>query len=143
MTATLEMPVTVAITGGLDPVVVRFNQGIALQLLLAERPNIEGLALEGHMEVEPINMAQGCQIIDEAAAALVARYENRRNAHRAQEKNLDGSMFECDDCDEGISLKRIVACPTAVRCTKCQDRIERSHGNYYLVYSPYGHGNGK
>jgi DnaK suppressor protein len=39
----------------------------------------------------------------------------------------DGSYGECPDCGDPIDAARLHAEPTALRCTNCQIRFERTH----------------
>jgi len=39
-----------------------------------------------------------------------------------------GTYGQCNDCGIDIPTARLHASPTALRCTTCQDRHERSHG---------------
>jgi RNA polymerase-binding transcription factor len=39
-----------------------------------------------------------------------------------------GEYGTCSECGADIPYSRLVAQPTALRCTACQDRYERAHG---------------
>jgi DnaK suppressor protein len=51
-----------------------------------------------------------------------ALYEVRQALHLAE----TGSYGTCVDCDDPIAMKRLKACPTSIRCIKCQERFEAS-----------------
>lgn len=39
-----------------------------------------------------------------------------------------GDYGTCSDCGTDIPYARLAAQPTALRCTACQDKLERAHG---------------
>ena len=48
-----------------------------------------------------------------------------RDIERARQRIADGSYGRCVDCDEPIEPARLLAQPTALRCTECQSAAER------------------
>jgi RNA polymerase-binding transcription factor DksA len=50
-----------------------------------------------------------------------------RAIDRAQQRMRDGSYGECVDCDAAVGYERLLARPTAERCTHCQSVYERRY----------------
>jgi DnaK suppressor protein len=48
-----------------------------------------------------------------------------KQVDRALEKIDRGSYGHCEDCDEPIATPRLRALPFAIRCTACQESLER------------------
>ena len=63
---------------------------------------------------------------------------NNRNAFYA--KKLSGALEKmateeygtCEECDEGISFRRLLARPTAQLCISCKDDAEREESNNFI-----------
>ena len=51
-----------------------------------------------------------------------------RDVDAARARLADGSYGICVDCGEDIADARLVAYPTATRCTACQTAYEKRHG---------------
>lgn len=45
----------------------------------------------------------------------------------AMHRLVDGSYGRCANCDRKIPLARLLAEPTATRCSECQERFEQTH----------------
>jgi DnaK suppressor protein len=62
----------------------------------------------------------------EVAYELMGSHAHRlRQIEHALEKMDHGSYGHCEDCEELIAPPRLRALPFAVRCTTCQDLLER------------------
>jgi RNA polymerase-binding protein DksA len=51
-----------------------------------------------------------------------------RDVDAACARLADGSYGTCVDCGEPVAAARLVAYPTAKRCTACQTTYEKQHG---------------
>jgi len=54
--------------------------------------------------------------------------EELRDVDAARARLADGHYGNCIDCGEPIAKARLVAYPTAKRCTECQTAYEKQHG---------------
>lgn len=62
------------------------------------------------------------------AAARVDRQINEMRAIELARKQIKtGEYGACGDCGEEIHFERLLACPTALRCIKCQQVHEKTH----------------
>jgi DnaK suppressor protein len=62
----------------------------------------------------------------EVAYELMGSHAHRlRQIEHALDKMDRGSYGHCEDCDELIAPPRLRALPSAIRCTTCQDSLER------------------
>jgi RNA polymerase-binding protein DksA len=59
------------------------------------------------------------------AAELERDLAELRAIAGARQRIEDGRYGQCDACGEAIGLERLLAQPTATRCTACQDAAER------------------
>ena len=59
------------------------------------------------------------------AAELERDLAELRAIAGARQRIEDGSYGQCGDCGEAIGLERVLAQPTATRCTACQHTAER------------------
>ena len=63
---------------------------------------------------------------------LLSLSENEREklleVDEALDRIEDGSFGMCEECGEPISLKRLEVMPNARYCIKCQEELERTHG---------------
>lgn len=91
-----------------------------LEAIVSERPRKEGL-LEGIPPHDAGDMAQG--ILGEISAMKFAenQFLAKQSARLALEKIANGSYGTCEDCEEPISQKRLLALPSAIRCIRCQE----------------------
>ena len=65
--------------------------------------------------------------MDEVALASVSRDADELEQIATAIARLDSPDFGyCVDCGAGIALQRIFAEPHALRCTRCQERAEKS-----------------
>lgn len=71
-------------------------------------------------------------VIDELLsvnAALAERHGRELQQIEAARRRLaDGSIGRCADCDNAISVERLLANPVATRCITCESSHERAHG---------------
>jgi len=51
-----------------------------------------------------------------------------REVDAARARLADGTYGVCVDCGEEIADARLIAYPTATRCTECQTAFEKRHG---------------
>lgn len=64
-----------------------------------------------------------------------------RKIEAAIERIDNGSFGECEDCEEEIELKRLIARPTAELCINCKEERERDEDN--LSYNKRSHTHGR
>nr|WP_254615239.1 TraR/DksA family transcriptional regulator [Burkholderia pyrrocinia] len=65
--------------------------------------------------------------VDVDHALIGMRLTELRAVGRAQQRMRDGSYGECIDCDASVGYERLLARPTAERCTHCQSVYERRY----------------
>jgi RNA polymerase-binding transcription factor DksA len=58
--------------------------------------------------------------VDVDHALIGMKLAELRAIDRAQQRMRDGSYGECVDCDAAVGYERLLARPTAERCTHCQ-----------------------
>lgn len=64
--------------------------------------------------------------------AIVSRDVDELRAVEAAEGRLaDGTFGVCADCGDEIARERLSAHPAAVRCTACQNEVERRSGGIH------------
>nr|WP_230945218.1 TraR/DksA family transcriptional regulator [Burkholderia cepacia] len=65
--------------------------------------------------------------VDVDHALIGMKLTELRAVGRAQQRMRDGSYGECIDCDGSVGYERLLARPTAERCTHCQSIYERHY----------------
>jgi RNA polymerase-binding transcription factor DksA len=65
--------------------------------------------------------------VDDDHALIGMKLTELRAIGRAQRRMRDGSYGECIDCDGSVGYERLLARPTAERCTHCQSLYERRY----------------
>ncbi|KVK96304.1 conjugal transfer protein TraR [Burkholderia cepacia] len=65
--------------------------------------------------------------VDVDHALIGMKLAELRAVGRAQQRMRDGSYGECIDCDGSVGYERLLARPTAERCTHCQSIYERHY----------------
>ncbi|EAY65051.1 Zn-finger, prokaryotic DksA/TraR C4 type [Burkholderia cenocepacia PC184] len=65
--------------------------------------------------------------VDVDHALIGMKLTELRAIGRAQQRMRDGSYGECIDCDGSVGYERLLARPTAERCTHCQSLYERRY----------------
>ncbi|MCA8201955.1 TraR/DksA family transcriptional regulator [Burkholderia sp. AU33545] len=65
--------------------------------------------------------------VDMDHALIGMKLAELRAIGRAQQRIRDGSYGECIDCDAPVGYERLLARPTAERCTHCQSLYERRY----------------
>jgi RNA polymerase-binding transcription factor DksA len=65
--------------------------------------------------------------VDVDHALIGMKLTELRAIGRAQQRMRDGSYGECIDCDGAVGYERLLARPTAERCTHCQSIYERRY----------------
>ncbi|AJY10689.1 TraR/DksA family transcriptional regulator [Burkholderia dolosa] len=66
--------------------------------------------------------------VDVGHALTGIRLAELRAIARAQQRIRDGSYGSCIDCDAPVGYARLLARPTAERCTRCQSIYDRRYG---------------
>jgi DnaK suppressor protein len=66
-------------------------------------------------------------IVDLNYSEIERDAEELRRIQGALRRLTDGTYGVCSDCGKDISLARLRAEPTAVRCIECQEVYERTH----------------
>ena len=68
-----------------------------------------------------------------AVCNLDREFTQLRDARAARRRIEDGSFGTCQECDEGIHLKRLAAVPWATFCIRCQEAVDR---NFEEIQAP-------
>ena len=61
-----------------------------------------------------------------AVCNLDREFNQLRDARAALRRIEDGSFGTCQECDEDIRPKRLVAVPWALFCIRCQEAVDRN-----------------
>jgi RNA polymerase-binding transcription factor DksA len=103
------------------------------QALRAEiRTSEDQRALESYAELAGAAPDEGDEanadlFVDMDHALIGMKLAELRAIARAQQRMRDGSYGECIDCDAPVGYERLLARPTAERCTHCQSVYERRY----------------
>nr|WP_236849358.1 TraR/DksA C4-type zinc finger protein [Burkholderia diffusa] len=89
-------------------------------------------ALESYAELAGAAPDEGDEanadlFVDMDHALIGMKLAELRAIGRAQQRMRDGSYGECIDCDAPVGYERLLARPTAERCTHCQSVYERRY----------------
>jgi DnaK suppressor protein len=86
--------------------------------------NRDGIAVERSADqLEEIQWASERAI---AVHNLYREFNQLRNARAALRRIQEGSFGTCQECDEDIHAKRLVAVPWAQFCIVCQEAMDRT-----------------
>jgi DnaK suppressor protein len=75
---------------------------------------------------------------DESVARTIAELDQAevsrdvgelRRLDEARRRFDEGSYGNCIDCGDDIDYRRLRVQPAAIRCVRCQERFERTHGS--------------
>jgi DnaK suppressor protein len=84
----------------------------------------EGITIEKSSdELEEIQQASDRAV---AVCNLDRDFKQLRDAHAAIRRIQEGSFGTCEQCDEDIHPKRLVAVPWASFCIRCQEAADRN-----------------
>ena len=61
-----------------------------------------------------------------AVSNLDREFNQLRNARAALRRTQEGSFGICQECDDDIAPKRLVAVPWAQFCIRCQEAVDRN-----------------
>ncbi len=81
-------------------------------------------------QAEIIDMAQTIEQIDRDRSLAEQGKRDSDAIERALAKLATGTFGMCEDCDEDIPVKRLLAVPEARLCTRCQTFEERQQGRH-------------
>jgi len=65
---------------------------------------------------------------DLASQTLTRQFEQLQQITSAIERLDSGEYGVCESCEEKIPARRLDALPWAVRCVRCQELFDQSHG---------------
>lgn len=68
-------------------------------------------------------------LTDVNTAALSLRIKELREVEAAEERLLENSYGQCDECGVEIPFERLIAYPAALRCITCQEQHERLYAD--------------
>ena len=68
-------------------------------------------------------MSGGMDVVDEAAVLIEA--ERAEGVARAQRALAGAGGAHCATCGDEIAARRRAALPSAVRCARCQEEVEK------------------
>ena len=121
---------------GLRPVILKeFERRLRIwraELAVEVRSDLEASAHQSYSEVVGEVRDSG----DESNAELqthsermeLSRHSNALNdVDAALQRLRDGGFGVCSDCGGAISIERLRAYPTAMRCVDCQTHFEKQH----------------
>lgn len=75
-------------------------------------------------EHDPVDQLQSMNLREENATQLGLRSHLLLEVDRSLHAISEGSYGLCIDCEEPVSLKRLVSMPWASRCIDCQRQLE-------------------
>jgi DnaK suppressor protein len=91
----------------------------------------EGLAVERSADqLEEIQAASQRAL---AVSNVDREFNQLRNARAALRRVQEGSFGICQECDDDIAPKRLVAVPWATFCIRCQEAVDR---NFEEIQAP-------
>lgn len=100
------------------------REEIREELLQSDNQHFIDLAGQVH-DLEEESVAD--LLVDLDLAVIDMHVEEIRVIDAALMRMATGTYGVCSHCEREISLQRLNACPTAVRCQPCQARHEREH----------------
>jgi DnaK suppressor protein len=75
-------------------------------------------------EHDPVDQLQSMNMREESASQLGWRSRLLSEVDRSLSAISEGSYGLCIDCEEPVSLKRLISIPWASRCILCQQQLE-------------------
>lgn len=100
------------------------REEIRLELLRSDEQHFIDLAGQVH-DLEEESVAD--LLVDLNLAILDLHIEEIRDIDASLIRIAQGGYGVCNDCSAAISIDRLNACPTAMRCTPCQTVYEHNH----------------
>ena len=102
------------------------RRDVVLEELRGETHADDGtLRLPTHRDETDVELSDALDAVDMAQALRDDAELKRIDAALARLR--DGSYGQCADCGDDIGAARLHAEPTALRCTECQARFEKTH----------------
>ncbi|MGD9788511.1 MAG: TraR/DksA family transcriptional regulator [Sulfuricellaceae bacterium] len=77
---------------------------------------------------DPGEESVAAMLVDIDAAIVDRQVREIRDIEDALARIADGVYGACTDCGADIGVDRLLAYPTALRCIRCQDQHEKTHG---------------
>lgn len=100
------------------------REEISRELVKSDQQHFIDLAEQVH----DLQDASVADLLVDLGLATIDRYiQDIRDIDVAMMRMAQGGYGVCIDCDDDIPLQRLEAYPTAIRCTPCQERYERTH----------------
>lgn len=106
------------------------------ELAVEVRSDLETLAHQSYSEVVGEVRDSGdesnAEILSHSERMELSRHSNALNdVDAALQRLRDGDFGVCSDCGGAISIERLRAYPTAMRCVDCQTHFEKQYlGNF-------------
>lgn len=102
------------------------------ELAVEVRSDLETLAHQSYSEVVGEVRDSGdesnAEILSHSERMELSRHSNALNdVDAALQRLRDGGFGACSDCGGAISIERLRAYPTAMRCVDCQTHVEKQH----------------
>ncbi len=102
------------------------RRAVVLEELRGETHAEDGtLRLPTHRDETDVEVSDALDAVDMAQALRDDAELKRIDAALARLR--DGTYGQCADCGDDIDAARLLAEPTALRCTECQSRFEKTH----------------
>lgn len=83
----------------------------------------EGIAVERN--ADQLDEIQAASERALAVTDLDREFNQLRSARAALRRTQEGSFGRCEECDDDIAPKRLVAVPWAQFCIRCQEAVDR------------------
>ncbi|NBT36230.1 MAG: hypothetical protein EBT03_11980 [Betaproteobacteria bacterium] len=96
-----------------------------LQDEMARRESEQGLLEQVDTQAEMVDIAQNVELIERNTTLQDQESRELEAINQALFKMTQGGYGDCEDCDEPIPDKRLLAVPEATLCARCQSIRER------------------
>ena len=96
-----------------------------LQEEMARRESEQGVLEQVDTQAEMVDIAQSVELIERNTTLQDQESRELEAINLALSKMNQGGYGDCEDCDEPIPDKRLLAVPEATLCARCQSIRER------------------
>lgn len=96
-----------------------------LQEEMARRESEQGVLEQVDTQAEMVDIAQSVELIERNTTLQDQESRELEAINQALSKMTQGGYGDCEDCDEPIPDKRLLAVPEATLCARCQSIRER------------------
>jgi len=85
----------------------------------------QGVLEQGDSQAELVDLAQSLELIERNTNLQDQERREVASINAALQRMSLGNYGQCEDCDEAIPVKRLLAVPEAAVCARCQSIRER------------------